>query len=156
MEKTETTVLIWGEDIEHCFECSRSGMPFRHPILISNQYHKNVNISLNTYIFSILYSLFLWPRRQILFPKEGLSNISHFHIFFCNVTLTLPYKEVESNSPLLESGWTWDRFDQQNTVEVRLYGFQGWVIRDDAVITVFAGIVMLGDLSCHVRNPTVL
>ena len=34
--------------------------------------------------------------------------------------------------------------------------FQGWVIRDDAVITLFARTVMLGALSCHIRNPTFL
>ena len=34
--------------------------------------------------------------------------------------------------------------DQKNIVEVRLYGFQGLVVKDDVAITLFAAAVMLG------------
>lgn len=52
----------------HCFEHNRFEMPFRHPVLTTN-IAKDVNISQNTYIFSVVTHFFFGQCGSLHLPK---------------------------------------------------------------------------------------
>ena len=46
-----------------------------------------------------------------------------------------------SNFPSLDSGWTCDRFNQKNTVEMTLCDFRGFIVKGDAASALSPRIV---------------
>lgn len=58
--------------------------------------------------------------------------------------------------PCLESGWRYDCFNQKSMVEVTLYNFWGWVIKNHPTSAIFTRSVCSKRSQTHVKSLIIL